>query len=99
MLDNFKYGCFLKRTPSFQVTDIELETIFNMSKFRYDEDEDLSRHAAVSPDDCREMAKKYSWELISIEEIPPSINQVFQVDCVFRGKTEFPQTFYEKDQN
>lgn len=69
-----------------------------MPKFRYNEDEDVSRHAAVSADDCKQMERKYSWELIAIEELPPSINQVFEVDCVFRGKTEFPKTFYEKDE-
>lgn len=69
-----------------------------MTKPRYDEDEDVSRHAAVSADCCKEMERKYGWELISIEELPPSTNQVFEVDCVFRGKTEFSKPFYEKEE-
>jgi hypothetical protein len=69
-----------------------------MPKPRYDEDEDVSRHAAVSADDCKKMEKKYGWELIDIEELPPLTNQVFEVDCVFRGKTEFPKPFYEKEE-
>jgi hypothetical protein len=67
-------------------------------KLSFSEEQDVSRHAAVNADCCREMERKYGWELISIEELPPSTNQVFEVDCVFRGKTEFSKPFYEKEQ-
>jgi|GEM_PF-393389 hypothetical protein len=81
------------------IRECKLAKIDLMSKLRYDEDENLSRHAAVNPDDCKEMEKKYGWELIKIEELPLSINQVFEVDCVFLGKTEFPKSFYDKEEN
>lgn len=68
-----------------------------MAKPRYDEDEDVSRHAAAEASNCLEMESKYGWELKRIEELPETPNQVFEVDCVFEGKTEFPKSYYDTD--
>jgi len=59
---------------------------------RYDPDENVSRHGATDPDKCEEMADKYGWNLVRIEETGDS---VLEVDCVFDGETEFPPTPYE----
>ncbi|MFN6514933.1 MAG: hypothetical protein RMY29_010565 [Nostoc sp. CreGUA01] len=67
-----------------------------MPKPRYDEDENVSRHAATSKDGCMEMERKYGWKLIEIEPTPE--DPIFKVDCVFAGKTEFPKPHYENEQ-
>ncbi len=68
-----------------------------MPKPRYDEEEDVSRHGAAGPADCLEMEEKYGWDLKRIEELPVRPNQVFEVDCVFEGKTEFPKSYYDTE--
>lgn len=68
-----------------------------MTKPRYDEEENISRHAAVSASDCLEMQEKYGWTLERIEELPPTPNQIFEVDCVFEGKTEFPRSYHDPE--
>jgi len=35
---------------------------------RYDPDENVSRHGATEPDKCEEMADKYGWNLVRVEE-------------------------------
>jgi len=42
------------------------------------------------------MQKKYGWKLIDIEEIDNKY--IFEVDCVFKGKTEFPNYLEEKEE-
>ncbi len=59
---------------------------------RYDPDENVSRHGATDPDKCEEMADKYGWSLVRVEETGDS---VLEVDCVFDGETEFPFSLYE----
>jgi hypothetical protein len=66
-----------------------------MPKPRYDEDENVSRHAAVNKDYCKEMERKYGWALIQIEETPE--DPIFKVDCVFEGETEFPKPYQEEE--
>lgn len=66
-----------------------------MTKPRYDEEENVSRHAAVSEGDCEKMARKYGWELIAVEKTPS--NSILKVDCVFEGDTEFPKFYQEKE--
>jgi hypothetical protein len=68
-----------------------------MPKPRYDEEEDVSRHAASAPKDCLDMEERNGWELKRIEELPETPNQVFEVDCVFEGETEFPKPYSETD--
>lgn len=68
-----------------------------MPKPRYDEDENVSRHAAAEASDCLEMESKYGWELKRIEVLPETPNPVFEVDCVFEGKTEFPKSYQDTD--
>lgn len=58
-----------------------------MPKPRYDEEENVSRHAAADADCFQEMEDKYGWELKRVEPIKYDI---FKVDCVFEGNTEFP---------
>ena len=65
-----------------------------MPKKRYDEEENISRHATTNEECCEEMEKKYGWKLKRIEE---SDDSFFDVDCVFDGKTEFPKTYKEND--
>jgi hypothetical protein len=62
-----------------------------MPKPRYDENENISRHAATSKEGCKKMERKYGWELIGIEETPE--DPILEVDCVFAGKTEFPKPY------
>jgi hypothetical protein len=62
---------------------------------RYDEEEDKSRHAAATRKDCEAMEKKYGWQLLDVELIGGAI---LKVDCVFKGKAEFPKSFYETEQ-
>lgn len=63
---------------------------------RYDPEEDVSRHAATSPEKCKEMKKNHGWDLVDIEEI--SVD-AFKVDCVFKGKTEFPKSYHDKEKD
>ncbi|MEA5471494.1 hypothetical protein [Spirulina sp. 06S082] len=65
-----------------------------MSKPRYDQEDNKSRHAAVDPDCCEEMAQKYSWRLVDIE---PLAGDILKVDCVFEGETEFPDWYKEQE--
>jgi hypothetical protein len=65
-----------------------------MLKPRYDEEENISRHAAADRDCCTEMEDRYGWKLLDIEDIG---NDILEVDCVFEGKTEFPRPFNETD--
>ncbi|MGK7905479.1 MAG: hypothetical protein AB4352_29555 [Hormoscilla sp.] len=66
-----------------------------MPKPRYDEDENLSRHAATDEGCCEEMERKYGWKLKRIE--PIRYDPIFKVDCVFEGQTEFPQPYHDND--
>ncbi len=66
-----------------------------MPKPRYDEEEDKSRHGAASRKNCEEMEKKYGWQLLDVELISGNL---LKVDCVFKGKTEFPKSFYDTQQ-
>jgi hypothetical protein len=65
-----------------------------MPKPRYDEEENISRHMAADEACCEEMEQKYGWDFVRTEE---SGNSVLEVDCVFAGKTEFPKSFQDKD--
>lgn len=65
-----------------------------MPKPRYDESEDVSRHAAADDECCEEMRRKYGWKLARVEPIE---SPVFDVDCVFRGKTEFPRPHHDNE--
>ncbi len=65
-----------------------------MSKPRYDESEDKSRHGAVDADCCEEMAEKYGWQLLDVELTG---NSILEVDCIFAGKTEFPKSYYDTE--
>ena len=67
-----------------------------MTKPRYDEEENVSRHGATSEGKCDEMRKKYGWNLIRVELTPQ--HPILKVDCVFEGKTEFPKSFYDKEE-
>jgi hypothetical protein len=67
-----------------------------MPKPRYDEEENVSRHAAADADCCEEMADRYGWKLVDVEETG---NTDLPVDCVFEGETEFPPSYYEKEKN
>lgn len=65
-----------------------------MSTPRYSEADNLSRHAAVDEDCCEEMAEKYGWQLVNVEETG---DPVLEVDCVFEGQTEFPKSYYDTE--
>ncbi|WP_017655149.1 hypothetical protein [Fortiea contorta] len=67
-----------------------------MPKPRYDEEENKSRHAATDEGKCEEMSRKYGWELIEVEKTPDE--PIFKADCVFAGKTEFPKSYNENEQ-
>lgn len=69
-----------------------------MPEPRYDAEENVSRHAAVEPADCLKMEVKYGWILKRIEELPEDVNQVFEVDCVFEGQTEFPKSYHDSEE-
>jgi len=66
-----------------------------MTKPRYDPDENVSRHAAADEDCCEEMEEKYGWTLVETERLDN--DPIFEVDCVFDGKTEFPKSYYDTD--
>lgn len=65
-----------------------------MPKPRYDEEENVSRHAAADKDCCHEMEANYGWKLVDVEETDDS---TLEADCVFEGKTGFPRSFNETD--
>lgn len=66
----------------------------NPKWLRYYPQEDKSRHAAADEACCYEMQRKYGWKLLEIEEIN---TKGLEVDCVFRGQTEFPKSFYDTE--
>jgi hypothetical protein len=51
-----------------------------------------SRHAAADEECCDEMAEKYGWKLVDVEETG---NDILPVDCIFEGDTEFPKSYYD----
>ncbi|HBL13841.1 MAG TPA: hypothetical protein DD379_21080 [Cyanobacteria bacterium UBA11162] len=66
-----------------------------MPKPSDEDEEDKSRHGAVSRKHCEDMEKKYGWKLIDVE---PTGNSILKVNCVFKGKTEFPKSFYDTEE-
>jgi hypothetical protein len=69
-----------------------------MLRPRYDEDKNESRHGAADRKDCQNMAERQKWRLKGVERIVGE-QPIFKVDCVFEGKTEFPESFYEGEGN
>ncbi len=50
-------------------------------------------HSATDPDKCRDMERKYGWEL---KNIRPTRNPILKVDCVFYGEqTSFEDERYD----
>lgn len=47
-------------------------------------------HAASDVQKCKDMGKKYNWEL---KEVRPTKDKVLRVDCVFKGE----QTSFEDE--
>jgi hypothetical protein len=74
-----------------------MEQYQDMSKPRYDKERNVSRHGAASEGDCEKMSEKYDWELLEVEKTPH--DPVFEVDCVFKGETEFPASYYEQERD
>lgn len=66
-----------------------------MVKPRYDSEGNLSRHGATSESCCYQMQQKYGWKLIDIE---PLETEILKVDCVFEGRTEFPKSYYDPEE-
>jgi len=66
-----------------------------MPKPRYDEEENKSRHAAADIECCEEMAQKYGWRLVDVEETG---DRALPFDCVFDGSTEFPKSYYDTEE-
>ena len=54
------------------------------SKNGDDDSEQENRHWASSEEDCKEMEKKYGWELKRVEQNEDDSD--LSVDCVFKGK-------------
>lgn len=52
--------------------------------------EEENIHAATSPQQCREMGRRYGWKL---KRVQPTKDKVLKVDCVFEGK----QTSFEDE--
>lgn len=67
-----------------------------MPKPRYDEEENISRHAVANEDCCEEISERYGWSLLDIEATSDSS---LTVDCVFEGETEFPRSFNENEED
>lgn len=65
-----------------------------MPEARYDEGENVSRHAAADEECCEEIADKYDWNLIRVETTE---DPILEVDCVFEGNTDFPKSYYDTD--
>ncbi|HBL11811.1 MAG TPA: hypothetical protein DD379_10450 [Cyanobacteria bacterium UBA11162] len=61
---------------------------------RYDPDTNISRHRATDPEKCEDMADKYGWTLVRVEQTGDS---TLESDCVFEGETEFPPSYYEPE--
>ena len=66
----------------------------SMPEPRHNENENKSRHAAADDDCCDEMAEKYGWQLVDVEQTG---DPILPVDCVFEGETEFPKSYYDTD--
>ena len=66
-----------------------------MPEPRHNENENKSRHAAADDDCCDEMAEKYGWQLVDVEQTG---DPILPVDCVFEGETEFPN-YHEESEN
>lgn len=49
-------------------------------------------HAATDPQKCRDMGKRYGWELLGWRK---TNNPVLKVDCVFKGE----QTSFEDERD
>ncbi|HBL14138.1 MAG TPA: hypothetical protein DD379_22660 [Cyanobacteria bacterium UBA11162] len=47
-------------------------------------------HAAVDPEKCKDMERRYGWRLKRIKRTP---NPILKVDCIFYG----PQTSFEDE--
>lgn len=47
----------------------------------------ITRHAATSPQECRNMERKYNWTLLRWE---PTGDPILKVNCLFAGETPFP---------
>lgn len=69
-----------------------------MPKPRYDQNKNESRHAAVDRKNCEQMAERQKWRLKGVEVIGGD-HAIFKVDCVFEGDTEFPESFFEGEDN
>jgi len=65
-----------------------------MVKPRYDPDEDVSRHGATDDAQCLEMESRQGWKLVRVEPVGKGL---LEVDCVFKGKTEFPRPYHETE--
>jgi hypothetical protein len=63
---------------------------------RYDPDEDVSRHGATDRQKCLNMEKKYGWKMVRVEK---TSDRILKVDCVFKGKTEFPNYLEEQEED
>jgi hypothetical protein len=49
-------------------------------------------HSATDPEKCRDMERKYGWEL---KEIKPTRDPILKVNCVFTGE----QTSFEDERH
>ena len=50
-------------------------------------------HSATDPEKCRDMERKYGWEL---KDIKPTRNPILKVNCVFYGEqTSFEDERYD----
>ncbi|NER45203.1 MAG: hypothetical protein F6J86_27285 [Symploca sp. SIO1B1] len=54
---------------------------------RLDSDKPESHHCVTERRKCYEMSQKYNWKLLRIERTG---DKTLKYDCVFEGKTEFP---------
>lgn len=52
-----------------------------------------SKHAVTTAGRCRAMERKYHWRLLRIE---PTEDKILKFNCVFAGKTVFPD-YLEED--
>lgn len=64
-------------------------------KGRYDGQRDETRYAAISDEQCEEMAERQGWELKRVE---PTGSSDLPADCVFDGDCEFPDSGLDKSQ-
>ncbi|MEG4305891.1 hypothetical protein [Microcoleus sp. D3_18a_C4] len=56
-----------------------------------------SNHSVTDRWRCTAMEKKYGWKLLRIER--NQNNPVLKWDCVFNGKTEFPDYLEETEED